>query len=243
MPTVAFLHSVEQDFAVQYPQGFKTFCNDGGTPDVPAYALDAAGVLFISDLHRLQQVRAKVWDGMLPFATQDDSDSVFGFNLEEPGSDQVLVWSIHAIVYSYPSLAAFCVQVTFKTAPQEPVDLHGATNLASWKRELLFYQRLVHKRHLTHLAPLVRLLRSLSESPTARAFSAEHLRATLVVSARENHDLLGRQPSVQVAIESGCRFAIKHCDARGTLISSQVVPEPEAEATLRRLLSMLARRP
>jgi len=132
IPTIAFLESVERHFSVRYPEQFKTFCSQGGSPEASVAALRAARVEFICDLDRLRTVNVKVgeeqwgdyevaiagrrhpkdggrlWGGMLPFAT--GGEDVFGFDCERPQSDRVLVWAAHTIVHEYPSLASFCAE-------------------------------------------------------------------------------------------------------------------------------------
>jgi hypothetical protein len=129
IPTSEFLKTVEDAFAVTYPEEFKRFCRVCSRAKPSAQAVLASEVVFICDLDTLHAVNVRVgeeqwgdyeqaiagrrhpkngnrlWGGILPFATQDDC--VFGFNLKRPQSDQVLVWSIHTIVFAYPSLALF----------------------------------------------------------------------------------------------------------------------------------------
>jgi|688.fasta_scaffold94752_2 hypothetical protein len=130
IPTIAFLESAERRFAVQYPPVFKTWCSSGGSIQISADSLQAARIDFICDLERLRNVNRQVgeeewgayeqalagtrhpkdsdrlWGGILPFATDSDAD-VFGFDVERPESERVLVWSVHTIVHEYPSLASF----------------------------------------------------------------------------------------------------------------------------------------
>lgn len=129
-PSIAFLESVEQRFSVRYPSQYKALCCDSDRTNPSLAALLAGGVELICDLKRLQAVNVKVgeeqwgdyeqaiagrrqakdgdrlWGGILPFATK--ADLVFGFDAEQPQSEQVLVWSVHTIVGEYPTLASFC---------------------------------------------------------------------------------------------------------------------------------------
>lgn len=133
IPTIAFLESVEQHFHLKYPQEFTEFCRNGGTPETPLAAWRAAGVTFVCDLESLRMTNVQVgegqwgdyeqaiagrlhpkdgnrlWGGILPFAIRDTV--IFGFDSERTQGGRVLAWSVHTIVYEYPTFGSFCADV------------------------------------------------------------------------------------------------------------------------------------
>ena len=142
IPATTFLESIERHYSVRYPREFKTLCSAGGSAEASIAILHAAGVEFVGDLDTFRAVNTKVgeqewedyemaiagrrhpkdanrlWGGILPFATR--GDEVFGFDLEQPQSDQVLVWSVHTVVHVYPSLSLFCATAGAPQVAQAP---------------------------------------------------------------------------------------------------------------------------
>lgn len=128
VPEPVFLDSVERLFSARYPSEFRLLCRTGG--GTMSASLLTAGVKFICDLDSLRAVNSEIgegewgdletalsvsrhprdgnrlWGGILPFAAR--GDCVFGFDAGQPGSDRVLVWSVHTVVHAYLSFQSFC---------------------------------------------------------------------------------------------------------------------------------------
>ncbi|MDR2012511.1 MAG: hypothetical protein LBQ20_05620 [Rhodanobacter sp.] len=130
VPSSEFLDSIEHLYSVKYPRQYRELCVRLKDIDLqPAENFLPGRVDFISDIETFWAVNVRVgeeqcgdyeraiigkelpkdknilWGEILPFSFTEDS--IFGFLSDGSTGEQVHVWSIHTLVYSYPSLFAF----------------------------------------------------------------------------------------------------------------------------------------
>jgi hypothetical protein len=123
-----FLDEVERAFSVVWPEPFRAFCriHAGSGPSGKYPALRGT---FLCDLEGLERTNALIGEGswsdyekaiagrrspkdghtiymgLLPFYAE--KDCVFGFLTTNPGSDKVVVWSVHTFIHDYPTFDAW----------------------------------------------------------------------------------------------------------------------------------------
>ena len=129
VPATEFLDKIERFYSVKYPRQYRELCAQLKNADLQNTGCRSVGADFISDIETFWSANIKVgegqwgdweraivgkerpkdknrlWGEILPFFF--DEKCIFGFSTDANFGDQVYVWSIHTIVYVYPSLSAF----------------------------------------------------------------------------------------------------------------------------------------
>ena len=132
-PTVDFLEEVERTFSVAWPESFRTFCRVHAGSGLSDRYPGLKGT-FICDFDALEKTNVLIGEGswgdyeqaiagkrhpkdgrqiymdMLPFNL--GKDCVFGFPTTDPGTDKVVVWSVHTLVHEYPTFDDWLTQET-----------------------------------------------------------------------------------------------------------------------------------
>ena len=133
LPSEAFLEEIERAFLVAFPPAFHSFCRRAVEAEkYPGlrrgkFVTDVATIEAINrqigeeqwgDYERIiagkehPKSGRRLWGGLLPFYFESPKTKrrnaklarvIYGFAADEPGSERVLVWSVHCIVHDFPT--------------------------------------------------------------------------------------------------------------------------------------------
>ena len=114
-------------------------------------------------------------------------------------------------------------------------------NIASWRDIVGFYEDFVARPNWDFLSPLLRLVRQIVETDTARSFRAGQSLWHLMISTADQHGLKADEPFVVVTlVENGQMFELEYRERiGGRVVENQRCSEPQVLAHLDRMLGTL----